>query len=152
MTEGRVRFALVRLSGGRCRIVPGSLVLLNPEHEGARAHIWGVWAHAADEACDLTDAAAGRCEGPLMGYFSDRDDLWKFGQHGTVTFRDRDDSADCKEQALILQLSALGCLTRAGMEAEGPLVLAWALLDTAGPDLTTPMGTSFAFEGARSWT
>lgn len=139
----------VKLSGGRPEIVPSTTALLNPSLEGKRAHLWGVWAYDTDSPCDLRGAAEGRCLGPLMAYLSDRDDLWKFGQHKPARFIDKADANDCKTQVLELQGLALDLLKGTGATGDKTFVVAWAMFDMMSPESTTPMGTSFALKSIK---
>lgn len=136
----------VKLSSGRPEIVPSTTALLNPSLEGKRSHLWGVWAYDIDVPCDLRGAADGGCLGPLMGYLSDRDDLWKFGQHKPARFIDEADANDCKTQVLELQELALDLLKRTGATGDKTFVIAWAMFDMLAAESTTPMGTSFAIQ------
>lgn len=138
----------VGLSGGKLELVPAGAVLLNPDLEGARAHVWGVWAFDVDAPCDLVGAADGKCLGPLMAYMSDRDDLWKFGQHKPARFIDEADAEDCKCQVSELQGLALDRLKDSGADAGKTFVIGWAMFDMMAQSRTAPMGTSFAFSKA----
>lgn len=132
----------IELLDGRFEIVPGSIVLLNPELEGERARLWAVWAYEADAPCDIDGVLSGRGLGPLMGYFSDREDLWKFGQHKPARFIDAADAEDCRSQAFELQELALDLLDREDATGGKMFVIAWGMFDmfASGP---MPVGTSF---------
>ncbi len=139
----------VKLSGDRFELVPSTLVLLNPSLEGKRAHLWGVWAYDVDHPCDLCGAGYGKCLGPLMGYFSDRNDLWKCGQHKPARFIDEADANDCMNQGGELMKLAAELIIETGAAGDKTIVVAWAMFDMMSTELTTPMGTSFAFGPAK---
>lgn len=133
----------VNLSGGKSELVPGGTVLLNPDLEGKRAHVWGVWAYDVDAPCDLVGAADGKCIGSLMAYMSDRDDLWKCGQHKPARFVDAADAEDCKRQAAELFELAFEQVDKSGAAAGKTFVIAWAIFDMMSQAKTVPVGTSF---------
>lgn len=139
-------FRIVRLSGGRREAVPSSISLLNPELEGEAERLWGVWAFDVDDPCDLVGASEGRCVGQLMGFLSDRDDLWKFGQHAPARFIDESDAEDCKAQVLEMQRLAINALDESGAVGDRTVVLAWAMYDMMSTESVIPMGTGFPFE------
>ncbi|OUN41801.1 hypothetical protein [Enorma massiliensis] len=144
MAEG-LQFIGIKLSNGRVEIVPGSLVLLNPELEGKRRRVWGVWAFDALAPCDLVGAAEGRCLGPLMGYLSDRDDLWRRGSH---RFEGRSDASERRLQVLSMLLLAIATLEQSGAVEGEEYGLAWAMFDMASTGGLIPMGrTDFIIEG-----
>lgn len=133
----------IELLDGRFEIVPGSTVLLNPELEGRRSHVWGVWALDMESPCDLNGAASGKCLGPLMAYMSDREDLWKFGKHKRARFIDEADAEDCRSQTFELQKLTLDLIDKSGATDGRTFVIAWAMFDMMSKEKTVPMGTSF---------
>lgn len=137
------KFKRVMLSGGESELVPGGTVLLNPDLEGKRAHVWGVWAYDVDAPCDLVGAADGKCLGSLMAYMSDRDDLWKCGQHKPARFVDATDAEDCKMQSAELFELAFEQVDKSGAAAGKTFVIAWAMFDMMAQAKTVPVGTSF---------
>lgn len=138
------KFRSVKLSGGRFEVTPGDIVVLNPSLEGARARLWAVWVYDVENPCDLSGAANGGCLGPLMAYLSDRDDLWKLGQHKPARFIDEADAEDCKEQVEELQELALDQIEKSGAADGKTFAIGWAMFDMMSPEKTVPMGTSFA--------
>lgn len=143
-----LQFNGIKLSNGRVEIVPGSLVLLNPELEGKGRRVWGVWAFDALAPCDLAGAAEGRCLGPLMGYLSDRDDLWKRRGGGRPSFEGGADASERRLQVLDMLLLAIATLERSGAVEGEEYGLAWAMFDMASTDGLIPMGrTDFIIEG-----
>lgn len=146
--NGDFRLSGIRLSGGRIEIVPANLMLLNQELEGERRYVWGIWAFDAFAPCDLVGAAEGRCLGPLMGYLSDRDDLWRYGGGGRERFAGRADASECGIQVLDMLLLAAVALERSGA-VEGEMYgLAWAMFDMTSTADFVPMGhTEFIVEG-----
>ena len=141
-----MKFRAVKLSGGRFEVVPDALVLLNPDAEGKRAFVWGVWCCEADRPCDQVGACEGRAVGPVMGYLSDRDDLWKLPQHGLGAFEADGDALECGSQVAELQRLALAELTGRGLLAGGPYVMAWAAFDMWHADRPTRAGVGVPFQ------
>lgn len=141
------KFSGIKLSEGRLEIVPASLVLLNPGLEGRRRHIWGIWAFDIEEPCDLVGAAEGRCLGPLMGYLSDRDDLWKHGRDGQTGFANRGIASNRRCQTLDMLLQAMAALEQSGSASGKVFGLAWAMFDMTSPDCPIPMGSTGPFIG-----
>lgn len=130
MRDGK--FGSVRLAGGRFEIVPSELVLLNGEHEGSRAHLYGVWAFDCTRPCDMAGAAEGRCVGRMMGYLSDSPDL-------------DPRLPENAEDASAMVDAALQELVREGALGGGDYSLAWAKFDMTRPSSVCRMyiGASF---------
>lgn len=144
-------FSAVRLDGGVVMPVPRGSVILNDEKEGEAAVAWCVWAYDTSNPCALDGAVRGKCEGPAMVYLSDRDDLYKFGQHKPAAFAGPEDAEDCKAQTMELQELAVSYLSGISALGDGTYQLAWAnlmCLRDEGP--TLEIGTSFPFGKAES--
>ena len=133
----------IRLADGRVEAVPHSTVLLNPELEGRRAHLWGVFAF------DLDTTAGLRTIGPYMAYLSDRDDLWLFGQHEPARFVNEADADACMAQAVELQELALCHLAESGADEGRPFAIGWSSIDRMHEWGFSPIGTSYPITGRR---
>ncbi len=144
--EKKNAFKKISLADGRFEIVPGSTVVLNPEKEGRRRRAWGVWAFDVEAPCDQAGAADGKCVGPIMAYLSDRDDLYKFGQHRPARFVGQADADDCRAQAAELYELAFKYLDENGYLGGRAYAIGWAMFDMMHSTSTAPMGTSPAFQ------
>lgn len=139
-------FKKIELAGGRFEIVPGGTVVLNPAEEGTRRYAWGVWAFDVEAPCDQAGAADGKCVGPIMAYLSDRDDLYKYGQHRPARFVDKADAEDCEAQAAELQSLAISHLDENGYFGGRTYAIGWAKFDMFNPTSPAPMGASAGFQ------
>lgn len=134
----------IKLANGRFEIVPSHTVLLNPSREGEAMYAWGVWAFDVESPCGFMDAAYGNSVGPLMAYLSDRNDLWKFGQHKPARFVDENDVEECRKDVIELHNLAIKEINKlSGLEGK-TFVVAWAMFDMFATEQKVPVGTSFA--------
>lgn len=137
-------FKAIKLAKDRFEIVPRHTVVLNPSREGEAMYAWGVWAFDVESPCGFMDAAHGDGVGPIMAYLSDRNDLWKFGQHKPARFVDENDVEECRKDAVELHNLAIEEISKHGGLEGKTFVVAWMMLDMFGAEQTVPVGTGFA--------